>query len=217
MYSSVFIKEYCKEFNLQFVAALEPIFEIESIKQTADGMKYVIQGTALDCINIGDQLFMSSLKTQEDCCVIESIEIGGREIKRAYAFMSVDLRARLKGNVSIFPEKYLYDIVDDYIAEIDFKQAGTIAENAAFDSLDQFRENLQVSLLRDEFAEAECCWFFFRNKEIVGPPERALTWDKTYVVSKKGNLFSIVDLSDKPEELRVYIQRYSSHLKRLGQ
>lgn len=143
--------------------------------------------------------------------IIEDIEAKGRQIKSAYAFMNVTLRAKLIGNCLELDGHYLYDIVDDYEVEIDFQQAKQIAEKTANYKLSEFRKNPRV---RNEFYEAECCWFFFRNKEIIGPPERALSWDQAYAVSKKGNCFLIGDMSDKSEELKEYIQRYSSHLKR---
>lgn len=190
----------------------EPIFEIKNIEPAVTEMKYIIKGIALDRINDGDILYISHQMSQDDYFVVESLEIEDRKIKRAYAFMEITIRAN--GVFSIIPKKYLFDLVEEYIAEIDFHQAKNIAENAAFNSLNQFRTDPQITLLSDDFIEGECCWIFFRNKEIAGPPEKALTWSSNYVVTKKGNIFTIGDRSDTLEESKEYIQRYSSHLKR---
>ena len=175
-------------------------------------LKQVITGKALDRINEGDILYISHQMSRDDSIIVESIEIESRKIKRAYAFMDITIRAN--GVFSIVPEKYLFDLVEEYIVEIDFQQAKSMAENFAFNNLNQFRADTQIALLGDNFVEGECCWIFFRNKEIAGPPEKALTWSSNYVVSKKGNIFTIGDRSDTPEELKEYVQRYSSHLKR---
>jgi len=57
-----------------------------------------------------------------------------------------------------------------YIPTISFNQAKKIAEQAAFEQLEEFIDKSMVNLLEEEFVEAECCWFFFRNKQIEGPP-----------------------------------------------
>jgi hypothetical protein len=190
----------------------EPIFEIKSIEPAVAGMKYSIKGIALDRINEGDKLYFSHQMSQDDHFVVECFEIEGRKIKRAYAFMEVTIIAN--GTFSINPEKYLFDLVEEYIAKIDFQQAKSIAENSAFSDLNQFRTDPQIALLSDDFIEGECCWIFFRNKEITGPPEKVLTWSNNYVVTKKGNIFSIGDRSYTPEKFNEYLCRYSSHLKR---
>lgn len=190
----------------------EPIFEIVSIEVTKE--QYSIQGKAFDRINSGDHLYIFSQMNNNSCFIVEDIESKGRQIKSAYAFMEVTLKVRVVGNYLEVCGRYLYDIVDDYEVEIDFQKAKQIAEETANDQLREFKNKPEVNCLRDEFYEAECCWFFFRNKEIIGPPERVLSWDRAYAVSKKGNCFLIADMSDNIEELKEYIQRYSSHLKR---
>lgn len=192
----------------------EPIFQIASIELSANKEQFSIRGKSFDRINRGDRLFIFSQLNNNSCFIVEDIETEGRQLKIAYAFMNVTLMAKLIGNSLELDGRYLYDMVDDYEVEIDFQQAKQIAEKIAHDKLNEFINNPGIDVLRDEFYEAECCWFFFRNKEIIGPPERALSWDQAYAVSKKGNCFLIGDMSDKVEELKEYIQRYSSHLKR---
>jgi hypothetical protein len=192
----------------------EPIFQIASIEQKAKNEHYSIQGKAFDRINPNDYLYIFSQLNNNSCFIVEDIETKGRQIKSAYAFMEVTLKGKLIGDFLEIDGRYLYDIVDDYKVEIDFQQAKQIAETTANDKLSEFRKNPEINLLRDEFYEAECCWFFFRNKEIIGPPERTLSWDQAYAVCKKGNCFLIADMSDKIDELKEHIQRFSSHLKR---
>ncbi|NGZ77916.1 hypothetical protein [Saccharibacillus alkalitolerans] len=66
-----------------------------------------------------------------------------------------------------------------YIQTISFEQAEKIAERAAFEQLQPFMNNSRVNVLDENFFEAECCWFFFRNRQIEGPPEQNLRWGKS--------------------------------------
>ena len=193
----------------------EPIFYIDRMQLSVEGKHWVISGKALDTINYGDRLFISSEITDNDHFLIDYMETKETQLKRAYAFMDVIFKARFFGGTRVIDQsEYLYDVVDEYSAEITFKEAKAIAEEDARKNLYEFREDISQAFLREEFLEAECCWIFFRNKEITGPPERALTWDCAYAVSKKGNCYTIADRSDEPEELNKYISHFSSHLKR---
>lgn len=146
---------------------------------------------------------------------MESIEINGREVNQVTAFTVVSLKIRwvLRTNENV-EGNYLYDLVEKYTPTIDYFEARRLAESSAFEDLNWLRKDKATPLLREEFCEAECCWFFFRNKDLVGPSEKNLNWDRAFVVSKMGNVFSIADLSDEPDRMLDYLQRYSSHVKR---
>jgi hypothetical protein len=100
---------------------------------------------------------------------------------------------------------------------IDFNEAKRIAEKEAFDALDKYRKDKSLSLLMQYYVEAKNCWFFFRNREIYGPPSHNLSWYFDYMVSKKGNLAIICDFYDDKERLMAYLQEYSDHLEKTGE
>ncbi|MFD1886777.1 hypothetical protein [Paenibacillus wenxiniae] len=99
--------------------------------------------------------------------------------------------------------------------QITFETARTIAEKAASEQLKDYA-NEETSFLSHEFMEAEYCWFFFRNKNIFGPPEQVLRWDCAFAVSKKGELNLIGDFSEDAKELEDYLQKMSNYFKERG-
>lgn len=104
----------------------------------------------------------------------------------------------------------------EYIQEITFEQAKRIAEELALWRLERYMDNRSIPVLREQFEEAECCWFFFRNKQIEGPPEEILGWGPAYAISKKGDVSIIADFSDEPERLQEYLQAMSNYFKERG-
>lgn len=103
-----------------------------------------------------------------------------------------------------------------YIELISFHEAKSLVEKVALQRLLEFRCDSDIPILRNEYAESECCWIFFRNKLIQGPPERALTWDSAYVISKRGEIRLIGDWSDEPDKLKEQIERLSNYFKENG-
>lgn len=103
-----------------------------------------------------------------------------------------------------------------YIEKITFMEAIKLAEDSARKNLERYIDSPTIPILDERFEEAECCWFFFRNKQIEGPPEQALRWDCAYAVSKKGDVSIIGDLSDEPEKLTEYLQVMSNYFKERG-
>ncbi len=99
--------------------------------------------------------------------------------------------------------------------QITFETARTIAENAARDQLEEY-VNEEMLFLDTEYKEAEYCWFFFRNKNIVGPPEQALRWDCAYAISKKGEVSVIGDFSKDAKKLEDYLQKMSNYFRDRG-
>jgi hypothetical protein len=100
---------------------------------------------------------------------------------------------------------------------IDIIEAREIAEQSAFRCLDMYRKDKSLSLLMEDYVEAKNCWFFFRNREIYGPPSNNIWWGCDYMVSKKGNLAHIFDFYDDKERLMSYLQEYSDHLEKTGE
>jgi hypothetical protein len=102
--------------------------------------------------------------------------------------------------------------MSEYIQEITFEQAKKLAEERFVKRIGLFRDSCQIPILSEQYVEAECCWFFFRNKQIQIPESQSLL-DGAYVVSKKGNLFGIADFSNNPTKLKEYLEKFFEHLK----
>lgn len=150
----------------------EPIFYINELMHN-DELTTVYQGKVLDRIKIGDVLYTSSETNKDYRCYVESIEINGREVNQVTAFTVVSLKIRwvLRTNENV-EGNYLYDLVEKYTPTIDYFETRRLAESSAFKDLNWLRKDQATPLLREEFCEAECCWFFFRNKDLVGPHEK---------------------------------------------
>lgn len=104
----------------------------------------------------------------------------------------------------------------EYIPEITFEEARGIAEKSARRRLEPFMGNASIPILRNYYEEAECCWFFFKNPQIVGSIERNLSWNFAIAVSKKGEVSIIADFSDEQEKLKDYLQVMSNYFKERG-
>lgn len=103
-------------------------------------------------------------------------------------------------------------MTDSSYKTINFEQAKQLAEKSASLFLSEFRPNPSVPLLQEHYLEAEHCWMFFRNKDIVIPPNRPFC-DGAYVISKRGNGSFVADFSEEPLEAQAYLQRMSAHFK----
>lgn len=101
-----------------------------------------------------------------------------------------------------------------YVSTISFEEAKKLAEEVAGISLKWYKKDDKIPFLSERFEEAECCWFFFRNSEILGPIEESLTWNHAYAVSKKGTLHTIADFSNDSEKLKEYLKLLSYYFKR---
>jgi hypothetical protein len=77
--------------------------------------------------------------------------------------------------------------------------------------------NDMEKLLEDDYLEAEYCWIFLRNKNIVVPPQDWFENDYgAYAISKKGDSSHIMHFPDEPERLKAYLQVMSDHFKKNG-
>ena len=74
--------------------------------------------------------------------------------------------------------------------------------------------------LVERYLEAEHCWFFFRNPEIIVPDENWFARSYTAIaVSKFGTVRSITDFSGDPDRLADYLNlmsAYFAHRERGG-
>lgn len=70
---------------------------------------------------------------------------------------------------------------------ITFERARALAEREARSLLEHSLTDATIPALREEYLEADHCWMFFRNRDIVIPPERSLT-KAAFAVSKKGTV-----------------------------
>jgi len=68
------------------------------------------------------------------------------------------------------------------------------------------------SILRDDYSEADNCWFFYRKAEIV-VPEGMLTWSSAFAVSKRSTFRAIPDFSSNPQQLSNYLKVMSDHFR----
>ncbi len=100
-----------------------------------------------------------------------------------------------------------------YQQEISFERANEIAEELAYTRLNKFRDNPDTPLLSSDFLEAECCWFFFRNRDIPVLERPGMIWNCAYAISKKGEVSIIGDFSDDPDKLSNYLQAMSYYFK----
>lgn len=105
--------------------------------------------------------------------------------------------------------------MNEYVQEIFYEEARKKAEEVAKEELKDFIKDIDMPVLREDFLEAECCWFFFKDRKIVIPLGYLKNW--AYAVSKKGYLILIVDYSDDPAKLHEYLEQFSNHLKERGE
>jgi hypothetical protein len=103
-----------------------------------------------------------------------------------------------------------------YIQTHSLEEARLIAETAAKKTLASCVNQNCSNLLEENVFEAEFCWFFFRNRMIICPPETSLAWSWAFAVSKRGELRSIADFYEEPEKLYEYLEVMSKHFKEKG-
>lgn len=106
--------------------------------------------------------------------------------------------------------------MNDHQKIITVKDAKNIVEQAAKERLQSYIKDKKTSLLSERIEEVEHCWFFFRNEDIVGAPDRALQWGWAYAISKKGEVSIIGDLSHDPIALNEYLNKMSNYFKERG-
>lgn len=73
---------------------------------------------------------------------------------------------------------------------------------------------LESDVLSLEYAEAEGCWIFFRSRKLTFPPHMTLASSAAYAVSKGGEVRTVADFSDNPEELNSLLALLSDSFLR---
>jgi len=72
----------------------------------------------------------------------------------------------------------------------------------------------ECEVLSPEYAEAEGCWIFFRSRNLAFPPHMTLASSAAYAVSRRGEVRTVADFFDRPEELNSLLSRLSDFFLR---
>jgi hypothetical protein len=102
---------------------------------------------------------------------------------------------------------------------IAIRHAQKIAESSVLNDICRFNLLITkpIKLLEDNYLEAECCWIFLRNKEIVIPLQNWFAKSYgAYAVSKKGTCNIITHFPGEPERLKAYLETMSDYFKKSG-
>lgn len=99
---------------------------------------------------------------------------------------------------------------------ITFLDAKKIAEDMAKERVIDLVPSNFNRWLDEYYLEAESCWMFFRNREIIIHEERTLVFG-AYVVSKKGNARFIADFYDDKLRCEEYLLKMSNYFKDKGE
>jgi hypothetical protein len=99
---------------------------------------------------------------------------------------------------------------------IDVVEARKLAARSAEANLRCFAPDERTELLRPDYAEGWGCWFFFRNPDVVVPPDRMLKGGWAYAVSKGGQVRHVYDFSGDAGKLKSYLQTMSYYFQRTG-
>lgn len=94
--------------------------------------------------------------------------------------------------------------------EISFSDARALATLQAKAMLG----TLEYDVLSQEYAEAEGCWIFFRSRKFAFPPHMTLASSAAYAVSKRGEVRTVADFSDSPDELNSLLALLSAFFLR---
>lgn len=95
---------------------------------------------------------------------------------------------------------------------ITFDEARRIAEVEALSSLEPYMLDPTTNPLdQGRYLEAEYCWMFFRNPEILVPDYGWFVRQAAYAVSKRGAFSMIHDYSSDPVQLKEYLQKLSDY------
>jgi len=101
---------------------------------------------------------------------------------------------------------------------ITLAQGRQVAEDAVMRDKIHYKNSELEQALEDDFLEAEHCWIFFRNRNIVVLPENWFT--KSYgafAVSKKGAFSQITAFEEDRAQLLAYLQTMSEYFGRRGE
>lgn len=95
---------------------------------------------------------------------------------------------------------------------INFDEARKIAEEQARLSLGPYMPDPTVEPLdQGRLLEAEHCWMFFKNPQILVPEHGWFVRQAAYAVSKRGSFSMIHDYSYDPVQLQAYLHTLSNY------
>lgn len=95
---------------------------------------------------------------------------------------------------------------------ISYSEARNIAEAEAHSLLAGYlSEQSKIEILSENYLKADHCWMFFRRKDLIFPPEASFAASAAYVVSKRGTLRTVADLSFDSGKLHAYLQSISQY------
>ncbi len=108
-------------------------------------------------------------------------------------------------------------MITNNIKKISPEIARKLAEDAVIRDKEHYANPEFKKALEDDFLEAEHCWIFFRNKEIIVLPENWFTKSyAAFAVSKSGTVNQITAFEDDKEQMLAYLQTMSEYFARHG-
>lgn len=189
-----------------------PVFSVHSILSKSNST-IRIRGRALDTIKIRSKVFDRNLNGSH----IEEISTAN---KNAYelGIMSEGIITIKIENESFDVEELLYrDQAGDYRQTITFEQAKNMAEKLSRQDLLDYVEDPNIPFLHEITLEAEYCWFFFYNPNIIIPEEQwLLKMLGAYAISKKGEVSRTYNYLDDPMKAKDYLMAMSAYFNRKG-
>ena len=189
-----------------------PIFSIHSVVSTSNEA-IRIKGRALDIIEIKSKVFDSN----SNIGTIEEITIEDKQVRKL-DIMSEGI-ITITGITKDFQMKELLyeDRLEEYKETITFEQAKNMAEHMSRQVLLDYVDHPNMSFLDELVLEADCCWFFFYNPQIIIPQDKWLLHIlKAYAISKKGSVSHTYNYLDDPVEAKDYLHAMSGYFRKRG-
>ena len=108
-------------------------------------------------------------------------------------------------------------MTDENSQLITVENAKKLAEQDAYSELKSFIQSTSDEVLDSHYLEAEYCWIFFKNPQIIVPDYALLGIKWAYAVSKKGNRRMVYDLRDDSEKMKNHLENLSNYFKEKGE
>ncbi|OXM82457.1 hypothetical protein [Paenibacillus rigui] len=193
------------------------VFAIESATEDKEKGSISLNGTSLYVIKKGEKAYSTS-DNESQSLVIESILFDGKEVNEISIFQQCTLVFKRILTYKIQElDLYLFgQAAQEYEPTITYAQARQLAEELAYENLNHFVPNNNSQLLSHRFEEAECCWFFFTNEDIIPTLPEEAWFSKSYssyAISKKGEARSIYNYTNEKEKLKKYVHVLSNYFK----
>ncbi len=189
-----------------------PIFSVHSILSKSNSL-IRIRGRALNTIEIGSQVFDLHLNSSH----IEEISIENNKPCQLGVMSEGILTIKIDNERFNIGELLYREQASDYRQTITFEQARYMAEDMSRQDLLEYVEDPDVPFLHEVTLEAEYCWFFFYNSNIVIPEENwVLKMLSAYAISKKGDVSHTYNYLDDPRKANDYLMAMSAYFNRRG-